>query len=195
MLKKNNFDSSRTYIVKVLLAVFFVLVVILPLVKMLSLLFRTDVSAVVHNPRFVVALKNSLVSTLVATIHSVILAYILAMCVYRTQMKHKTIITVLVTLPMLIPSVSHGMGLILLCGSNGFLTNLFNVQESIYGFAGVVVGSIMYSFPVAFLMIADILKYQDYTPYEACKVMNIRLLDHIVLADGAYFSYNDEARL
>lgn len=30
---------------------------------------------------------------------------------------------------------------------------------------------------------------------QACKVMNIRLLDHIVLTDGAYFSYNDEGRL
>ena len=30
---------------------------------------------------------------------------------------------------------------------------------------------------------------------QACKVMNIRMLDHIVLTDGAYYSYNDEARL
>ena len=30
---------------------------------------------------------------------------------------------------------------------------------------------------------------------QACKVMNIRMLDHIVLADGKYYSYNDEARL
>ena len=30
---------------------------------------------------------------------------------------------------------------------------------------------------------------------QACKVMNIRMLDHIVLADGAYYSYNDEGRL
>ena len=29
----------------------------------------------------------------------------------------------------------------------------------------------------------------------ACKVMNIRLLDHIVITDGAYYSYNDEGRL
>ena len=29
---------------------------------------------------------------------------------------------------------------------------------------------------------------------EACKVMNIRLLDHIVITDGAYYSYNDELR-
>ena len=26
---------------------------------------------------------------------------------------------------------------------------------------------------------------------QACKVMNIRLLDHLVITDGAYFSYND----
>ena len=30
---------------------------------------------------------------------------------------------------------------------------------------------------------------------QACRVMNIRMLDHIVITDGAYFSYNDEARL
>lgn len=29
----------------------------------------------------------------------------------------------------------------------------------------------------------------------ACKVMNVRLLDHIIVTDGAYYSYNDEARL
>ena len=63
---------------------------------------------------------------------------------------------------MLIPSVSHGMGLILLFGSNGIITNLLNLDSSIYGFTGVVTGSVMYSFPVAYLMISDILKYQDF---------------------------------
>lgn len=29
----------------------------------------------------------------------------------------------------------------------------------------------------------------------ACKVMNIRMLDHIILTDTAYYSYNDEGRL
>lgn len=30
---------------------------------------------------------------------------------------------------------------------------------------------------------------------DACKVMNIRLLDHIIIADTCYYSYNDEGRL
>lgn len=29
----------------------------------------------------------------------------------------------------------------------------------------------------------------------ACKVMNIRMLDHIIITDTAYYSYNDEGRL
>ena len=153
MLKKNSFDSNRTYIVKILLAVFFIFMVIFPLIKMLSYLFQADVKKIVQGVQFATALKNSLVSTFVSTIISVCLAYILAFCVHRTQTRHKTIITVLLTLPMLIPSVSHGMGLILLFGSNGIITNIFNLKSSIYGFTGVVTGSVMYSFPVAFLMI------------------------------------------
>ena len=187
MLKKNSFDSNRTYIVKILLAVFFIFMVIFPLIKMLSYLFQADVKKIVQGVQFATALKNSLVSTFVSTIISVCLAYILAFCVHRTQTRHKTIITVLLTLPMLIPSVSHGMGLILLFGSNGIITNIFNLKSSIYGFTGVVTGSVMYSFPVAFLMISDVLKYQDYTPYEACEVLNIKGLARFKAVTFPYF--------
>lgn len=171
--KANPFDSNRTVVTKVLLATFFVVVVILPLVTMMSYLFRAEVGDVVSSLQFKTALGNSLVATLTATVISVALAYVLALSVTRTQVKHKTIITVLITLPMLIPSVSHGMGLILLFGSNGLVTTTLGLSSSIYGFKGVVLGSVMYSFPVAYLMISDILRYQDYTPYEACKVLNI----------------------
>lgn len=171
--KANPFDSNRSLVIKILLATFFVVVVILPLVTMMSYLFRAEVGDVVSSLQFKTALGNSLVATLTATVISVALAYVLALSVTRTQVKHKTIITVLITLPMLIPSVSHGMGLILLFGSNGLVTTTLGLSSSIYGFKGVVLGSVMYSFPVAYLMISDILRYQDYTPYEACKVLNI----------------------
>lgn len=171
--KTNPFDGNRTVVTKVLLATFFVVVVILPLVTMMTYLFRTDAGGIIASAQFVRALNNSLVSTLTATIISVALAYVLALCITRTQIRHKTIFTVLLTLPMLIPSVSHGMGLILLLGSNGLITNVLGLDTSIYGFNGVVLGSVMYSFPIAYLMISDILKYQDYTPYEACKVLNL----------------------
>ena len=175
--KFQSYDSRRTYIVKILLTLFFAFVVVCPLVRMLCYLFQTDIKSVIFNEQFKTALLNSFVSTVVSSVISVVLAIILSYCIYRTQIKHKTIFSVLLTLPMLIPSVSHGMGLILLFGSNGFITNLFKINSSVYGFWGLVTGSVMYSFPVAFLMLSDILKYQDYLPYEACKVMGIRGFD------------------
>jgi iron(III) transport system permease protein len=81
--------------------------------------------------------------------------------------------TILATLPMLIPSISHGMSLLLLLGTNGLLTRLLRLHGSIYGFHGIVLGAVLYAFPVAFLMIVDILKYEDGSPYEAAAVLGI----------------------
>ena len=46
---------------------------------------------------------------------------------------------VIFALPMLIPSISHGMGMIILFGSNGILRNLLGLSGTIYGFWGIVV--------------------------------------------------------
>jgi iron(III) transport system permease protein len=132
--KFQSYDSIRTYIVKILLTLFFAFVVVCPLVRMLCYLFQTDIKSVIFNEQFKTALLNSFVSTVVSSVISVGLAIILSYCIFRTQIKHKTIFSVLLTLPMLIPSVSHGMGLILLFGSNGFITNMFKFNTSVYGF-------------------------------------------------------------
>ena len=58
MLNKNNYDSNRTYIVKILLSIFFIVVVLFPLFTMLSYLFKTDVKMVLSGPQFATALKN-----------------------------------------------------------------------------------------------------------------------------------------
>ena len=72
----------------------------------------------------------------------------------------------LFTLPMLIPSISHGMGLVLLFGDNGIISNLLHMKFFLYGYVGIILGSILYSFPVAFLMLNDTFQYEDYTTYE-----------------------------
>ena len=74
---------------------------------------------------------------------------------------------------MLVPSISHAFGLVALFGSNGILTNLLKLNFSIYGFWGIVVGSVMYSFPVAFLMFLSILEYENGMPYKAAEVLGI----------------------
>lgn len=74
---------------------------------------------------------------------------------------------------MLIPSISHGMGLVLLFGDNGLITNWFGMNIGLYGYKGIIMGALLYSFPVAFLMLTDVFQYEDYTVYEAASVLGL----------------------
>ena len=169
--RSRSFHSS--VLVKLLLGIFLFVTVICPLGTMLVNMADTDISGVFQLPRFKEALFNSIYATGIATIISVVLAWCFALSVVRTNLSFRDVVTIFVTLPMLIPSISHGMGLVLLLGTNGIITRLFNLSGTIYGFQGIVLGSVFYSFPVAFLMLADILKYEDGSPYEAASVLGI----------------------
>ncbi len=148
-------------------------IIIVPLVRMLFYIDGAALKSVFTSDGFYTALLNSITSTLVATVISLVVAYALAWSIHRTNMRFKAILSIVLVFPMLIPSISHGMGLVILFGNNGIITRLFDASSSIYGFGGVVLGSVIYSFPVAFLMISDILKYEDYSPYEAANVLGI----------------------
>ena len=162
---------------KLLLCVFWLFAIILPLIRMLSNMASVDVLAVMSTRKFSKALSQSLTVASTATAISVSLAGLLSWCVARTNIKHKTIINTLLTVPMLIPSISHGMGLIIILGANGWLSRLVGLNSGIYGFSGIVIGSVMYSFPVAYLMLYDVLRYEDGTPYEAADVMGLKAKD------------------
>ncbi len=163
--------------IKLLLCVFWLFAIILPLIRMLSNMATVDVLAVITSRKFAKALRQSLTVSTVATAISVSLAGLLSWSVARTKIRHKTIINTLLTVPMLIPSISHGMGLIIVLGSNGWLSRLIGLEGGIYGFWGIVTGSVMYSFPVAYLMLYDVLRYEDGAPYEAADVMGLKTVD------------------
>jgi iron(III) transport system permease protein len=163
----------RSGLVKLLILIFLFFAIICPLGTMLFNMAGSDISGVLRLPRFNVALLNSIYAAAVSTVISIVLAWVFAFCVVRSKMRFREVFSVFVTLPMLIPSISHGMGLILLFGANGIITRLFGLNGAIYGFHGIVLGSVFYAFPVAFLMLADILKYEDGSPYEAAEVLGI----------------------
>ena len=166
--------KNKTFkMTKLLLAIFLVVSVLLPLVRLLINVKIEDVNSIIHSPQFGPMIWNSLATTSIATIISVSLAWGLAWCVNRTQIRFRAIISVLFTLPMLIPSISHGMGLVLLFGDNGLITNWLGINIGLYGYKGIVMGSLLYSFPVAFLMLTDVFQYEDYTVYEAASVLGL----------------------
>jgi iron(III) transport system permease protein len=169
LTKRSPFSTTT----KLVCLAFFLVVVVLPLGRMLLNLGDVNFGAIITSPRFGTALKNSVLVSLSATFIALAIASMLAWAVTRTRLPGKRIWPILFTLPMLIPSISHGMGLVVLFGANGFITNLLGLGGSIYGFGGIVTGSVLYSFPVAFLMISDVLRYEDATPYEAADVLGI----------------------
>lgn len=173
MTKTSPNRSLGASLTKLAMAAFLFAVVILPILVMLTQITAADISNVLNSPKFTEALLNSLLFTAIATILVVVLAYLLALCTTRVHIRFKRLFNIILVLPMLIPSISHGMGLIILFGKNGVITNLFGLNLNIYGAPGIILGSILYAFPVAYIMLADVLRYEDMAPYEAAQILGI----------------------
>lgn len=132
-----------------------------------------DFQNILNSPLFFTALKNSLSISAITTVISVTIGLLLAFSLQRTRIKFKNSLSILLIAPMLIPSISHGMGLTVLFGTNGIIPNALNLTTTIYGYQGIIIGSVLYSYPIAFLMFNDVLKYQDFSPYEAATILGI----------------------
>lgn len=172
-IKKKVFGGTTKFI----LACFFLIAVIFPLARMLVNLGGANVREILSRQQTVDAIIRSVKVSLTAAFLSVTLAGIAAWCVNRTGVRLKALFNILLIVPMLIPSISHGTGLVILLGSNGIITRLLGLSNDIYGFWGIVLGSMMYAFPIAYLMLADILKYEDSTPYEAAQTLGIPVIN------------------
>ncbi len=166
-------NQKKKLLVNLSLAAFFVVCVIAPIVSMLCRITPEGMRQVFSSPQFLPAVKNSLSTAFVATCISLLLSILAALCMERCAVAGKAIFSLLFVLPMLIPSISHAFGLVSLLGTNGSLTNLLKLNGSIYGFWGIVAGSVLYSFPVAFLMFTNILQYEDGMTYKAAEVLGV----------------------
>ncbi|MDE5867721.1 MAG: ABC transporter permease subunit, partial [Anaeroplasmataceae bacterium] len=80
----------------------------------------------------------------------------------------------LLTLPMLVPTLSIGLGTRTLFGVNGFLDKLFHIQIDGLGMPSLIIGSFVVAFPPVFLIIYDALKYESKSHYDAAKILGIK---------------------
>lgn len=176
-MRKKRLNRSALYLdgTKLLIAAALVALILLPLGQMVAGIDGGDFQKVMSLPMFAAAVKNSLKIAAVTTLISVTMGFTLAVCLQRTSIRGKGFLSIFLILPMLVPSVSHGTGLIVLFGTSGILTNLLHLPGTIYGFWGIVIGSVLYSYPVAFLMFSDALQYEDSAPYEAARILGIPL--------------------
>lgn len=166
--------KNKTYhSLKYLLLIYMIVVVALPMVVLFGNIRVESIVSVFSSPQFFPMLKNSLLTTLCATLVSIPLSFLLAFLIHRSHIRFKGVFVVLFTIPMLVPSISHGTGLVLLFGDNGLITNLLGINIGLYGYTGIILGSVLYAFPVSFLMFHDSFQYEDFTVYEAANVLGI----------------------
>ena len=146
---------------------------LLPLIFMLFKVNGNDFNYVFSDNNFYKSILNSAIYTLSGTIISVVLATVTAYFLNRIHFKQKHWLVIFLTLPMLIPTISVGLGVRTLFGVNGFLDQMFGLKVDGLGFLDLIFGSVIFSFPVAFLLIYDSLLYEDKSVYDAANTLGI----------------------
>lgn len=146
---------------------------ILPLIVMLTQVASSDFDYIFSDNNFYKAIGNSLLYSFVATLISVVLATVTAYFLSRIKFKRKNWLVILLILPMLIPTISIGLGIRTLFGVNGFLDMIFGIDFEGLGMFDLIFGSVVFSFPVAFLLIYDAFLYEDRSVYDAANTLGI----------------------
>lgn len=112
------------------------------------------------------SIKNSLMISVISTIITVTLAFWFAYALNRSCMRFKGLFRLIAMAPILVPSLLPGIALVYLFGAQGILKELM-FGASIYGPIGIVIGSVFFTFPHAFLIISTALAISDARLYEA----------------------------
>lgn len=167
MLKTNK--MMKLIFLPILL--FFLLFLIVPLLYMFwqsfkignVLTFQNYIDAL-SNIELREAFINSFKVSFVASVVTTILAFLLAYAVHFTTINRHTkkLVQVGITLPMLLPTITYGFVLIYTFGNQGILTKLIGQPLfTIYGFNGLVIGYVLYTLPVAFILMQNSMQYID----------------------------------
>lgn len=121
------------------------------------------------------ALVNSLTVTLASCLLSITGAFFFAYIVeLKLSHRMKRLFRFLAILPMLVPSITHGLVIVYLFGKMGIVTRLTGVQLPIYGPLGIILGSFFYAFPMAFLVLSQAFANLDGRLFESAVILGAR---------------------
>lgn len=112
------------------------------------------------------SIVNSIYVSTLTTVITVILAFVFAYGLCRSHTPFKGVFRALAMAPLLVPSLLSSISLIYLFGRQGVLTPLL-FGHSIYGPIGIVISSVFFTFPYAFIILSTALSLADQRHYEA----------------------------
>ena len=167
-MKKRNKGLMLLYFI---LIVIFIAFLTVPVLRLLFKSFWTGSGlsleyyiSVLTGKHFGKILANSFVVSAVAAVLAVLIAFIMAYTVHYTKIPNgvKKILQAIAVMPMFLPTITYGFAIIYSFGKQGLITRLLGHQLfNIYGFGGLLVGYVIYTIPVAYLLIHNTMSYVD----------------------------------
>lgn len=113
---------------------------------------------------FLAAFGRSIAVSAASALLTTFLAFFLAYTIHYTNIPGgmKTFLRTAAVVPMLLPTITYGFAIIYSFGKQGLLTRLFGRQLfDIYGFRGLLLGYVIYTLPVSFLLILNSMAFID----------------------------------
>lgn len=166
-----NKERDRVKAVFICIGVFFGAFLLLPLgcifVKSIScetgvtlefyknIIIKNNFKQVFFNSIFISALGAFITTTI---------AFFIAYTINYTNIDQrlKRVIKIITIMPMLLPTITYGFAIIYSFGKQGLLTLLFGKQLfEIYGINGLLIGYVIYTLPISFLLINNAMAYID----------------------------------
>ena len=113
---------------------------------------------------FMGAFGHSLIISSVSAVLTTLLAFLLAYTINYTNIPkgYKGFIRKAAVVPMLLPTITYGFAIIYSFGKQGLITKIFGRQLfEIYGFNGLLLGYVIYTLPISFLLVSNTMEYID----------------------------------
>ncbi len=193
---KIDTDRIAVFAIALVVVVPLLVFVVAPLFEIFKMSFVTsdgigmgNYVRYVNSPKFARVVGNSLAVAATTTTITVLLAYAFAYAMRRTAMPLKSIVGSVALLPLFAPSLVQALGIVFLFGRNGVINRTFNLGIDIYGFWGIVISDVFYSFPHAYLILSAALAVADARLYESAQVLGAtaaRIFRDITLPSTKY---------
>ncbi len=177
-MQRKNRELKLIY---VLLAALFVAFLLVPALRLFLKSFRGDegwtlscYQSVCGAKNFAKALRNSFAVAACAAFLAVAAAFVFAYVLHYTGLPRawKQALQIVVLLPMYLPTITYGFAIIYSLGKQGLITRLVGHQLfNIYGFSGLLIGYVIYTTPVAFLLVSNTMSYVDKKTLVVSKAM------------------------
>ena len=179
------------------MALFLVVVVLLPLFSMLSRSFQDEDRAWIgfanyveyfSTPSLVTSAEHTLTIGVITTVIVIVLAFVYAYALTRSCMPFKGLFRGIALIPILAPSLLPAISLVYLFGNQGMIKE-FMFGWEIYGPIGIVISLAFWIFPHAVLILTTALAMADARLYEAAvalRASKLRIFFTVTLPAAKY---------